>query len=129
MGVGAKACLFRRDAKSWGRERVHPKVAMQGLCGGALANKMTHYLDRDIADMIQRLDRYSTLHAQDLVDAGNIGTYRKNVLRLFGRFWKCFIRRKGYREGGLGLTIALCAALYPFLSYMKAKESAERPKA
>lgn len=125
FGVGAKAILFRRGVKSWGRERVHPKVKMNGACGGALVNRMRHDVDENISDMLQRLDRYTTLHARDLRDSGDIGTLRKNVLRIFGRFWKCFVRRKGYREGGLGLLIAICAGLYPILSYLKARYDAD----
>jgi len=41
--------------------------------------------------------------------------------RIASRFCKCFIGRKGYREGQWGFLIALCAALYPILSYLKAR--------
>lgn len=121
FGVGAKAILYRKGSKQWGNQRVHPKVQMQGESGGALNHRMIHYVDHNISDMIQRLDRYTTLHAQDLIDEGNIGTLPKNILRIFGRFWKCYVRRKGYREGGLGLLIAIFAGLYPILSYLKAE--------
>ncbi|KAF0113237.1 MAG: glycosyltransferase, partial [Rhodospirillaceae bacterium] len=40
--------------------------------------------------------------------------------RLFSRFFKCYVLRKGYREGGYGFLIALFAGLYPLLSYLKA---------
>ena len=40
------------------------------------------------------------------------------VLRKF--LWKCYVGRKGYREGPYGFMIALCAGLYPILSYLKA---------
>lgn len=122
FGVGAKAILYRKGFKTWESQRVHPKVRMLGVSGGPLQTRMDHLVDRDVADMIQRLDRYTSLRALDLVDEGNGGTYRKNVARIFGRIWKCFVLRKGYREGPLGLTIALFAGLYPFLSYVKACE-------
>lgn len=121
FGVSAKAVLYRKGSKSWGRERVHPKVQMTGRPGKPLQQPIQHYVDRDLSDMIQRLDRYSTLHAKDLVESGQIGTFSKNILRIFGRFWKCYVRRKGYKEGELGLVIAIFAALYPILSYVKAK--------
>ncbi len=82
---------------------------------------MEHYIDRDISDMIHRLDRYSTMRARDLRDSGNIGTFAHNLRRLFSRFFKCYVSRKGYREGGYGFLIALFAGLYPLLSYLKAK--------
>ena len=38
----------------------------------------------------------------------------RNLRRLVSRFFKCYVSRKGYREGGYGLLIALFAGLYPF---------------
>lgn len=127
FGVGAKAILYKKGYKSWGNQRVHPKVAMLGTAGFALTNRMDHLVDEDVSDMIQRLDRYTTLRALDLIDEGDVGTYRKNVARIFGRFYKCFILRKGYKEGYLGLVIALFAGLYPFLSFVKASERQNSP--
>ena len=72
-------------------------------------------------DMLHRLDRYTSLRAQDLRDSGNIGTLSRNLRRIVSRFWKCYVGRRGYREGAWGLLIALCAALYPILSYLKAR--------
>jgi hypothetical protein len=37
------------------------------------------------------------------------------------RFFKCFVSRGGWREGHYGFLIALMAALYPMLSYLKAR--------
>jgi glycosyltransferase involved in cell wall biosynthesis len=121
FGVSAKMILYRRGYKSWGNERLHPKVKMTGARGGFLQQRVRHHVDDDIADMLHRLNRYSTLHALDLRDSGDIGSYRKNIMRIFGRFWKCFVRRQGYKEGGMGLLIAICAGLYPILSYLKAR--------
>ncbi len=126
FGVSAKAILYRKGAKSWGHQRVHPKVKMLGVCGGALSQPMKHLVDKNISDMMARLDRYTNLRAQDIVEAKDGGTYRKNIARIFGRIWKCFVLRKGYREGALGLAIALFAGLYPFLSYAKAEEIKKR---
>ncbi len=64
---------------------------------------------------------------QDLRDSGDIGSYGRNLRRIPSRFWKCYIGRKGYREGQWGFVIALCAALYPILSYLKARLEAPRP--
>jgi hypothetical protein len=57
--------------------------------------------------------------------SGDIGTYRGNLRRIVTRFWKCYVSRKGYREGQYGFLIALCAALYPILSYLKARNEDE----
>jgi hypothetical protein len=121
FGRSAHAALFRKDAKRWGDERVHPAVQLSGKAGTALAARLDHYVDRNISDMLRRLDRYTSLRAQDLRDSGDIGSLAHNLRRIVSRFWKCYVARRGYREGAWGLLIALCAALYPILSYLKAR--------
>ena len=121
FGRSAHAALFRKGVKQWGDERVHPTVLLSGKRGQTLSSPLLHYVDRDISGMLQRLDRYTSARAQDLRDSGDIGSYGRNLRRIASRFWKCFVGRKGYREGPYGLLIALCAALYPILSYLKAR--------
>jgi glycosyltransferase involved in cell wall biosynthesis len=119
-GVPAKALLFSRGGKHWGDQRVHPKITL-GQRRGRLDNPMIHYVDRDIGDMIRRLDRYTAAKAKDLRDAGMPEGFARNVRRMFTRFWKCYVGRKGYREGKYGFVIALFAAIYPVLSWLRAK--------
>jgi hypothetical protein len=125
FGKGAYAGLFRKGVKIWGPQRVHPKLRLSGVAGPRLAAPLEHYVDRNIADMIARLNRYTSLRAADLREhwreTGAVDeTLRHNLLRIAGRFYKCYWRRKGYREGGWGFLIALMAGLYPILSYLKA---------
>ena len=121
FGRGAHAALFRKGAKHWGRERVHPRLTFKGTKGDRVHSPIDHYVDRDISGLIGKLDSYSTAHAQDLRDSGDIGSFGHNVRRIFSRFYKCYVARKGYREGPYGFLIALLAGLYPILSYLKAR--------
>jgi len=121
FGRGAHAALFRKGAKSWGPERVHPKLTFSGTRGIRLRSPIRHFVDRDISGLIRKLDSYSTAHAQDLRESGDIGTFGHNVRRIFSRFYKCYVARRGYREGPYGFLIALLAGLYPVLSYLKAR--------
>jgi len=121
FGRSAHAALFRKRVKRWGNQRVHPTVTLSGEQGETLTSRVLHYVDRDVSEMLRRLDRYTTARAQDLRESGDIGSYGRNLSRIVSRFWKCFIVRKGYREGPYGFLIALCAALYPILSYLKAR--------
>jgi glycosyltransferase involved in cell wall biosynthesis len=119
-GVSATVRLFSKGAKIWGQQRIHPGVELKGERMW-LKNRMVHLVDKDISDMIRRLDRYSTARARDLKASGHIGSFANNLRRLFSRFLKCYIGRKGYREGGYGFLIALMAGLFPLLSYLKAR--------
>ncbi len=121
FGKGAYAGLFRKGAKRWGGDRVHPKLALTGARGPMLEARLQHFLDRDLSDMIRRFDRYTSARAKDLRESGNIGSGTANLRRIFSRFWKCYVARGGWREGGHGFLIAILAGLYPFVSYLKAK--------
>lgn len=112
--------LFRKGAKRWGVQRVHPALSFTGRAGPPLTNRIDHYVDRNISDMIRRLDSYTTARARDIREFGNGGTYARNLRRILSRFWKCYVSRKGYREGRYGLLIAIFAGLYPIVSYLKA---------
>lgn len=119
-GVSATVRLFAKGAKVWGQQRIHPGVELKGQ-RMTLENRMVHLVDKDISDMIRRLDRYTTARARDMRASGKIGSFADNLRRLFSRFFKCYIGRKGYREGLYGFLIALMAGLFPLLSYLKAK--------
>lgn len=125
FGRSAHAGLFRRGAKRWGDQRVHPAVTLSGAQGPMLEARLAHRVDRNISDMLRRLDRYTSLRAQDLRDSGDIGSFAPNLRRIASRFWKCYVGRRGYREGQWGFLIALCAGLYPILSYLKARLESE----
>jgi glycosyltransferase involved in cell wall biosynthesis len=126
FGTSAVPRLSRKGFKRWGSQRVHPSLTWQGTKGPRLSTPLAHYVDRDISDMLGRLDRYSSAKAADLLAAGDIGTLPGNLRRFVSRFWKCFVARRGYREGGYGLLIALCAGLYPLLSHLKARLEPDR---
>jgi glycosyltransferase involved in cell wall biosynthesis len=126
FGTTSVPRLSRKGAKRWGMQRVHPSLAWTGTPGPRLANPLAHALDRDISDMLRRLDRYASARAADLLAAGEIGTLPGNLRRFVSRFGKCFFARRGYREGAWGFLIALCAGLYPLLAHLKARLEPDR---
>ncbi len=119
-GVSATVRLTSRGAKRWGEQRIHPALTLHGEKRWLQA-RMIHYVDRNIADMLRRLDRYTTARARDMRAAGSRETFGRNLRRLFTRFFKCYVRRKGYKEGYWGFLIALMAGLWPMLAWLKFK--------
>jgi glycosyltransferase involved in cell wall biosynthesis len=122
FGKAAYPGLFKRGVKLWKEARLHPPLDWQGSKGPMLKERLAHYVDRDLSDMLKRLNKYSSARALDLREQGGTwgGTWR-NLIRFVSRFFKCYVSRKGYREGGYGLMIAICAGLYPLISHLKAK--------
>lgn len=121
FGTTQTARLFRKGAKVWGEQRVHPSVKFTGAKGPPTNAAIQHYVDDSISDMIQRFDRYTTARAKDLKQSGDVGSGIRNGRRVVTRFWRCFVSRKGFKEGGYGFLIAMFAALYPLVSHLKAK--------
>ena len=119
-GVMAAPRLFTPGAKQWGEQRIHPALRLQGA-KRRLKTAMRHYVDRDLSDMMNRLQRYSDARAADLRAAGEPLPPLWGVLRRsLSRFLKCYVARRGFREGGWGFAIALMAALFPLIAHLKA---------
>ena len=122
FGKSSYAGLFKKKCKRWGLQRVHPKIKLMGKKGYILNNHLTHLYCKNIADLITKLNSYSTARAMDLTKEKDKENIFINIRRIFSRFYKCFFLRKGYKEGKVGILIAIIAAIYPLLSYLKYKE-------
>ena len=121
IGKSSYVGLFRKKSKFWGMQRVHPKIFLKGKRGKKLEKKLIHFYCKSIYDLFEKLNSYSTARAKDLQDNHNDESFIRNFRRIFSRFWKCYILRKGYKEKEIGLAIAISAGLYPILSYLKYK--------
>lgn len=121
---GTPACdrLFQRGSKKWRKYRVHPPLTWTGERGKPLTNHLVHYVDRDASDILRRLNSYAESRSLDMLEYREWTRFWPHVRRFFFRFIKCYIGRKGYKEGGYGFLIAVCSGLYPILSWIKAKE-------
>jgi glycosyltransferase involved in cell wall biosynthesis len=117
-GITAKPCLFAKGCKTWGNERVHPRLKFDGV-RAELSQRIRHYVDADLAATFDRLNRYTTLAALDALDAGETPRLWPALRRMPSRFWKAYVARRGYREGPWGLALGLFSALYPMLIYLK----------
>jgi len=127
FGTTSVPRLFRQGAKKWRAQRVHPGLDWTGQEGPKITRgALVHLVDRDISDMLRRLDKYSSAKAADLIASGKIGSLASNVRRFFSRGFKSYVSRKGYREGGWGVLLALCTGAFPLLSYLKARLEPEK---
>jgi glycosyltransferase involved in cell wall biosynthesis len=123
VGVRSRQTLFRKGMKRWGGQRVHPGLdfAPNLRRGRKLTVAIDHFVDRDLSDLIRRIDRYTTAQAADLRDRGDPGSLWTCARRLVSRFCRAYLGRGGYREGALGFFLALLAGLAPLIVYLKAR--------
>ena len=128
-GVSSKPCLFNKSSKVWGNENIHPSLKLKNK-QGFLQNRIDHYIDSNISDMILRLDRYTSAKAEDIRKSSiKIPPLWITLRRSITRFYKCYITRKGYKEKRWGFLNATFAALFVLISYLKADlEENNKPK-
>lgn len=111
--------LFSKGGKVWGHERVHPSIKM-GKRLGHLEGAIVHYVDDNIDDMIDRLQRYTSARAEDM--AGKpLPPFRTTVRRGLSRFLKSYFSREGYKEGRMGFLLGLMSFLFIVVSHIKAE--------
>lgn len=128
-GVGGKRCIFPRGAKRWGAGRLHPSITQPDEVARTSA-RMVHLVYNDIPHMFQRLLRYCRLAAEDMVEADAIPGAFTTTRRVFSRFFKAYVQRKGHKEGVYGAALAVYSGLYPLITHLIAAELRRaKPKA
>ena len=103
----------------------------------AIEADIEHYPFDNIAQFIERHNRYSTLEAKRIFEDNGPSQkshIRKNMIgRSFKIFWKIYVKKKGHREGVYGLVFAILFAFMNFLIWAKywelcSKDEQERVK-
>ncbi len=110
--------LFRKDKGGFNERAVHEAVSIDGKVGHLKA-PMEHYTYKDITSYIKRMEKYSTLAAQEMVKEGRRSGYMDLLLRPAITFIRMFILRMGFLEGYRGLVLSGLYASYTLAKYAK----------
>lgn len=112
--------LFRKDQAQFSDEPVHesvqapdPKPVLNGY--------LLHEGDQDISTYLIRLDRYTSLAAQALHEAGRHSGYLSIIFRPLFKFLQAYFIRLGLLDGWQGLVLAWYSSVYVFTKYSKLK--------
>jgi glycosyltransferase involved in cell wall biosynthesis len=115
-----KSRLYDKRQVSFTESQVHEILAPDENAG-SLHNPILHYSFSGMEDYIERQNRYSTLYAREKMDNGFRAGWSHLVLRPPTAFIKNYFIRQGFRDGFLGLFLAMAFAFYTFLKYAKTK--------
>jgi glycosyltransferase involved in cell wall biosynthesis len=112
--------LFDRRRGRWGGHDPHDRVELDpAATSGELAGDLFHHPYRTFSDHLATIDQYTTIMARGMLARGR----RAGLLELFVRPWVRFARfyvlKRGFLLGWKGLVLALLAAHYVRLKYMK----------
>lgn len=125
LSARREARLYKRGLKAWAPRRVNAPAVMAGQSGGSLTGAIRRTLGRDLGGLVERLNRLTALHAEDLADDGRLAGAAVGIAQGIGAFLGGYVVRGGWREGRLGLMTALLSALYPMLSQLRARDVVE----
>jgi glycosyltransferase involved in cell wall biosynthesis len=115
-----KLRLFRKDRSRW-QGRIHERLVVEGRTK-ILRGDIIHHTYRDMNDHLKRINRYSTLQAEDIVSAGKRGLYVRAILLPPVTFLRFYLWKSGWLDGFPGLVIALGSSWGTALKYLKALE-------
>ncbi len=130
--------LFKKSAGKFGERAVHEAVDLNGI-QGRLKNPLSHYTYKDVTSYITRLDRYSSLAAQQML-RDRTGDGLTPALRHVGlvlsaathppfTFLKMYVLQLGFLDGLHGFILAALHSFYVLAKYAKLWEMWRKPPA
>ena len=112
--------LYNRKLTQYNNNYVHEDIEIEGFEVVLLQGDIQHYSYHDIHDFIVKLDRYSTLFAQQ--NPNKYSSPLKAILNAGFSFFKTYILKRGFLDGYVGLVIAFSHMATNFYKYIKLYE-------
>lgn len=113
--------LYNKSVTSFNDNAVHENIIDEGMKKELIEGNMKHYSYMNISDFIVKLDRYSTLFAND-----NVGKKKSSPAKAFFNglysFFRTYILKRGFLDGYAGLIIAFSHMATNFYKYIKLYE-------
>jgi glycosyltransferase involved in cell wall biosynthesis len=110
--------LFDKERARFDDRPVHESVQVDGPCG-RLDGLLRHYTYESMEQYVAKLNRYTSLAAAEAVAAGRSASLATAVIRSQAAFWRMWLLRAGFRDGGHGLALCLCSSFYVLTKYLK----------
>jgi glycosyltransferase involved in cell wall biosynthesis len=110
--------LFRREAGRFSDDRVHERLIVHG----EVARLSAHLLHETMPSLdiaIDKMNRYSSGRALDLVRAGRSGSLASALGHALWAFVRGYLLKRGFLDGRLGLVLAIHVAEGTYYRYVK----------
>jgi hypothetical protein len=120
--------LFRRGSARFSDARVHERVQVHGTTGH-LNSHLIHESFRDPAQVLEKVNLYSSEGARMLADRGRTAGIGTALVHGFWAFIRTYFLKRGFLDGREGVANAIStaeASYYRYLKLMYLNESADR---
>lgn len=113
-----KLRLYNRTRGRWRGEYVHETLEVDGGVE-RLSGDILHHTVRNASEHHQRMDRYTTLAAEQAHARGKRASLAALLISPAAVFLRSYLIRLGFLDGVPGLAVARFAAHYEFLKNLK----------
>lgn len=113
--------LFRKDHGCLTSAPVHESVEVRGAVI-ALTVPIEHFTESRCSEILKKIDRYSTLGAQEAFAAGRTATVWGAAVRAKLAFFHNYLIRLGFLDGPQGFILAITDGVNKFFKYAKLAE-------
>lgn len=114
--------LYNRTVTQFTDKKVHEQIIKDKMNVEHILGKVKHFPYANLTDFIMKLDRYSTIYAED-----NAGKKSASPLKAIANahfsFFKTYFLKRGFLDGTAGLIIAFSHMATNFYKYMKLYEA------
>ncbi len=113
--------LFQRSTGRFTAALVHEKIIMTGKLG-QLSAPLLHETYVDLAEVVQKINTYSSLGAQELYEQGKTSSLSKAILKGLWSFFRTYIIKMAFLDGQYGFMLAVSNAEATYYKYLKLLE-------
>lgn len=113
--------LFRKGQGRMTQAKVHESIEVEGLVE-SLTYPIEHLTEGCLGKILQKIDLYSTLGAEEAFVEGKTSSIWTAVVRAKLAFLQNYLLRFGFLDGYQGLTLAMTDAVNKFFKYAKLAE-------
>lgn len=110
--------LFRRGKGRFTDDLVHERLQVQGRVD-RLAGDLLHDTMPTLEDALDKMNRYSSGRAQDKLKAGARGGLGAAIGHGLWAFVRCYVVKRGFLDGRMGLVLAIYQGEGTFYRYLK----------
>lgn len=113
--------LYNRHSGRFIEKSVHESLQYQGSVG-TLTGNLKHFTYTGITDYLERMNRYSSLAAEEVLKAGKKPGIAALIFKPIFTFFKMYVVKMGFLEGIHGFQLSVLYSVYTFAKYAKARE-------
>ncbi|MDH5538379.1 MAG: glycosyltransferase family 2 protein [Rhizobacter sp.] len=110
--------LFRRGTARFADDPVHERLVVDGPVA-LLEGDLLHDTMPNLEEALDKMNRYSSDRARDLVQRGRRGGLRIALGHGLWALLRCYLLRRGFLDGRMGLVLALYVAQGTYYRYLK----------